>query len=36
MSDTRKRIHEMIDGIEKRGVLEYLETFISLFLEKWG
>lgn len=36
MNEIKKNINEMIDGIDKRGVLEYLERFIFLFLEKWG
>lgn len=32
----KKRICEMINRIENAGTLEYLHTFISLFVEKWG
>ena len=32
----RKKIIEMINKINKTGTLEYLHTFIKLFLEKWG
>lgn len=32
----KKEIIEMINGIKKTGTLEYLHTFIKLFLEKWG
>lgn len=34
--DYKKEIIEMINGIKKTGILEYLYTFIKLFLEKWG
>lgn len=36
MSDNKKRLHELIDSISSEGVSEYLVTFITLFLEKWG
>ena len=29
-------IVEMVGKIENPGILEYLYTFINLFLEKWG
>lgn len=32
----KEKIIEMVDGIEDTCVLEYLHTFIKLFLEKWG
>lgn len=32
----KKHIIEMINSIEKLSVLEYLDRFIELFLEKWG
>lgn len=32
----RQKIIEMITKIENAGTLEYLHTFIKLFLEKWG
>ena len=32
----QKLIIEMICKVNKRGTLEYLYTFIKLFLEKWG
>lgn len=32
----KKMLIEMIEKIEDDGTLEYLHTFISLFLEKWG
>lgn len=34
--DYKKEIIGMINGIKKAGALEYLYTFIKLFLEKWG
>lgn len=34
--DYKKELIEMIQKIEKTGTLEYLYTFIKLFLEKWG
>lgn len=34
--DYKKEIIEMINGIKKIGTLEYLYTFIKLFLERWG
>ena len=34
--DYKKEIIEMINGIKKTGTLEYLHTFIKLFLERWG
>ena len=34
--DYKKEIIEMINGIKKTGTLEYLYTFIKLFLEMWG
>lgn len=32
----KKGIMEMIESVENAGTLEYLNTFIRLFLEKWG
>lgn len=32
----RKKIIEMVNGINNRSILEYLETFIRLYIEKWG
>ncbi|MGN0272387.1 MAG: hypothetical protein ACI4DL_06450 [Lachnospiraceae bacterium] len=34
--DYRELIIEMVEKIENRGTLEYLYTFLKLFLEKWG
>lgn len=36
MSENKQKLHAMIDGISDSGIAEYLETFIRLFLEKWG
>lgn len=32
----RLQLIEMIDKIKDAGTIEYLHTFIKLFLEKWG
>lgn len=32
----KREIVEMVEQIQKEGTLEYLHTFIKLFLEKWG
>lgn len=32
----KEKIVEMIERIENPGILEYLHTFIQIFLEKWG
>ena len=32
----REKIVEMVGQIENRDILEYLHTFIQIFLEKWG
>lgn len=32
----KRKIIELVEKIENHGVLEYLYTFIKLFLEKWG
>jgi hypothetical protein len=34
--DYRAELIEMIKHIQNNGTLEYLYTFIKLFLEKWG
>jgi hypothetical protein len=34
--DYRTELIEMIKNIPDNGTLEYLHTFIKLFLEKWG
>lgn len=32
----KNKIAELVKEIENPGILEYLYTFIKLFLEKWG
>ena len=32
----RKKIIEMMERIDNSSILEYLHTFIKLFLERWG
>lgn len=32
----QREIIEMIQKVEDLNILEYLHTFIKLFLEKWG
>lgn len=34
--DYKREIIEMIERISNKSVLEYLHTFIKLFIEKWG
>lgn len=34
--DYRERIIGMVEKINNQGTLEYLYTFIKLFIEKWG
>lgn len=34
--DYKSEIIKMINGITKEGTLEYLYTFLKLFIEKWG
>lgn len=34
--DYKTKIIQMIESIKNDGTLEYLHTFIKLFLEKWG
>lgn len=36
MEDNRAMLHKLIDSITSSGTLEYLATFVRLFLEKWG
>lgn len=36
MKENKQRLHALIDSISSEGVSEYLVTFITLFLEKWG
>lgn len=33
--DGKKKLHDMIDGIKRPDIVEYLVTFVGLFLEKW-
>lgn len=32
----RDRIIRMVNEISRTDILEYLETFIRLYIEKWG
>ncbi len=32
----KKRIIDRISSIEDLGILQYLDRFLELFLEKWG
>ena len=34
--DYKTKIIKMIERVNNNGTLEYLHTFIKLFLEKWG
>lgn len=34
--DYKTKIIELIEGIQDPGKVEYLYTFIKLFLSKWG
>lgn len=34
--DYKRKIIEMVEKIKNPGTLEYLYTFIKLFLERWG
>lgn len=36
MSENKQKLHALIDSISDSGTVEYLVTFITLFLEKWG
>nr|DAQ23282.1 MAG TPA: hypothetical protein [Bacteriophage sp.] len=36
MEENRAILHKLIDSITSGGTLEYLATFVRLFLEKWG
>ena len=36
MTENKEKLHAMIDSITSARTAEYLETFIRLFLEKWG
>ena len=32
----KRKIIEMVNKVDNQGILEYLYTFIRLFLERWG
>lgn len=34
--ECKEKIIEMVNSVNNEGLLEYLHTFIKLFLEKWG
>lgn len=34
--DYKSKIIQMIESVNDNKVLEYLHTFIKLFLERWG
>ena len=34
--DYKTKMIKMIEDVNNDGTLEYLHTFIKLFLEKWG
>ena len=34
--DYKEEIKKMLDSLNNAGTLEYLYTFIKLFVEKWG
>lgn len=36
MIENKQKLHELIDSISDSGTVEYLVTFITLFLQKWG
>lgn len=36
MVENKQKIHALINSISDNGIAEYLVTFITLFLEKWG
>lgn len=36
ITENKEKLHAMIDSITSDGTVECLETFIRLFLEKWG
>ena len=35
-NDYREKMIEMINSITNEGTLEYLYTFLQLFIKKWG
>lgn len=36
MSDSKQKLHNLIESISDSGTIEYLVTFITLFLQKRG
>ncbi len=36
MTKKKQKLYELIDSITRENIAEYLETFVRLFLEKWG
>lgn len=36
MSENKQKLHALIESISDSGTVQYLVTFITLFLEKWG
>ena len=36
MNENKQRLHNLIDSVSDSGTVEYLLTFITLFLQKWG
>lgn len=36
MIENKQKLHTLIDSISDNGTVEYLVTFITLFLQKWG
>lgn len=36
MEENKEKLHKMIDEIISADIAEYLETFIRLYLERWG
>ena len=36
MEDMKAFLHKLIDGISNEGTLEYLVTFLTLYLQKLG
>ena len=36
MTKKKQKRYALIDSIKREDIAEYLETFVRLFLEKWG
>ena len=36
MEENKEKLHKMIDAITRADIAEYLETFVRLYLDKWG